>query len=635
MVSIANPVPAPIPMMYRYRMRHSARRGRRLGVGLAALLLAGCSLAGSRAEEPRIEALDFAGATHVPADEIASYLRTPRPGRWPWSPAVPFDAALLEEDVERVVDLYRQRGFYSTSARSRIEWNAARDRARVAIEIAEGLPVIVAQRSIDFAPAPHGFSQPELWALGDALPGGPGEIFDVRDYQRAKEQVVRRLADAGFLTATVHGGADVDVEDRSARVAWVVDPGPLVLLGSVGITGLEHVDRELLEEEVGGTHGLPLPLTWLEDTQRELAGLGWFRSVTVKPVPSAASASGARVQTWPVLVEVDERPPRTVQAALGYSTEEQLRARVSWEHRQLLGGGRTLRLGAKASSLETRAESAIGWPQFLFPQTNAELRFELASETLEAYDARTVGFRFDVRHDLGPDTQLRLGHRFELSRTSDVSRSAQLILDDPRQDTLVSVSHLELERSDTDDPVDPTRGSLARLGLSLASAALGSNVDYLGGDIELRGYRPWRSLVLATRLRMASLVTFQATQPEEIPLTERLFAGGSDSVRGFEFQRLGPLDADDEPVGGTTLLVGNLELRVPIRGKLSGVAFVDGGLVELEPLHFPLSSLRYSTGVGLRFETPVGPLRVDVGFLLNPPDDEDRMRVHLSVGQAF
>jgi outer membrane protein insertion porin family/translocation and assembly module TamA len=594
----------------------------------------GCSHAGTRASEPRIEALDLAGAEHVDQAEIFGYLRTQRPSRWPWSPDVVFDAPLLEEDVERVVDLYRQRGYYSTRAKNLIEWNAEHDRARVTLKIDEGLPVIVEKRSIDLASTPDGLTPAQVSEVTAALPGGSGEVFDVREYQKGKELLVRRLADRGFLTASVRGGADVDVEQRSASVQWSVDPGPLVLLGSVGIRGLEHVDRKLLDEELAGVRGAPLPLTWLETTQRDLAKLGWFRSVLVRPLPDASNAH-ARVQTWPVLVEVEERPPRTIQAGLGYSTEEQVRARLSWEHRQLLGGGRTLRLGAKASGLETRAEGAIGWPKFLYPNTTAELRGELVNETLEAYDARRVAIKLDLSHELAPRTQLRLGHRFELVDVSDVSESAEDILDDPEEDSLVSVTSLDLERSTTDNPLDPTRGMLARFGLDLSSVALGSSVDYFGGDVELRTYHPWRSAVLALRLRAATLKPFRATKPEEIPLTERLFAGGSDTVRGFELQRLGPLDDDDEPLGGTTLLIGNVEVRVPLRGKLSGVVFVDGGLVELEPLHFELSSMRYSTGLGLRFETPVGPLRVDVGFLLNRPADEDRMRVHLSVGQAF
>jgi outer membrane protein insertion porin family/translocation and assembly module TamA len=619
--------------MYQILMTGSARRRRTLGLALGALL-GGCALADPR-PAPWIDALEFPGAERVAADEVAGHLRTARPGRWPWSAKVPLDAALLEEDVERVGDLYRQRGYYSTRVRTRVDWNAARDRARVRIEIEEGLPVLVQTRTIEIVPRPDGLSPEQITALSAGLAGGPGEVFDLRDYLKAKEQLVRRLADAGYLTAAVRGGADVDVERQTSSIAWTVDPGPLVLLGEVGIHGLEHVDPELLQDEVGGARGSPLPLRWLEDTQRKLAGLGWFHSVTVRPLPTAAAALGPRVQTWPVLVEVDERPPRTIQAALGYSTEEQVRARVGWEHRQLLGGGRTLRLGARASGLETRAEGAIGWPKFFSPHTTAELRLDAARETLEAYDAQTFGFKFEVRHDFAPRAQLRFGHRFEHSRTSDVSRAAESILDDPRQSALVSLSHLELERADIDDPLDPARGTLGRVGFQLASALLGSSVDYLGGDLELRYYRPWRSAVFATRLRMASLLPFRTTQPEDVPLTERLFAGGSETVRGYELQRLGPLDADDEPVGGTSLLVANLELRVPIRGKLSGVAFVDGGLVELDPLHFPLGSMRYSSGVGLRFDTPVGPLRLDVGFLLNRPDDEDRMRVHLSVGQAF
>jgi translocation and assembly module TamA len=616
--------------------RSLSRRTRIRAVSILILALLGCSLAGERRAAPELESLEIVGNERVPASDILEYLRTPRPGRWLWSSTVAFDADLLAEDVARVVELYKRRGFYSAAARSHVEWNTTRDHARVMIEVTEGRPVRVEERRIDFDPEP---ARTELWPkpsmYADALPGAPGEIFDVRAYQDAKDQLLRRLADSGYLRATIRGGAEVDVERRAARIAWNVDPGPLVLLGAVSIRGLEHIDPELMREEIGGARGQPLPLSWLEQTQRELADLGWFHSVTVRPMAAPTEVERARVETWPVLVEVDERPPRTIQAALGYSTEQQVRARLGWEHRQLLGGGRDLRLAAQTSGLGSRAEAAVVWPRFFVPSTTAELRFDLTSETLDAYDAQRTRLGFDVSRRIGLRTRARLGHRIELSRSSDVSDAADAILDDPSQRTFVSVTRLELERTTTDDRLNPSRGGIARVAADLASGALGSDVEYVRGEIEGRWYARWRSAVWATRLRAATFLPFGETEPEEIPITERLFLGGSDTVRGFDLQRLGPLDAEDEPVGGTTSLVGNLELRVPLRGNLSGVVFVDGGLVDLEPLRFRLADVRYASGVGLRFDTPVGPLRADVAVLLNAPDEEDRVRLHLSVGQAF
>jgi outer membrane translocation and assembly module TamA len=154
--------------------------------------------------------------------------------------------------------------------------------------------------------------------------------------------------------------------------------------------------------------------------------------------------------------------------------------------------------------------------------------------------------------------------------------------------------------------------------------------------------------VLAGRIRYE---TIQETEDTDlIPINKRLFLGGTNTVRGYGYQKLGPLDASGNPVGGQSALNGNIELRHPIYKKISGVAFIDMGFLGVDPLTFNGDELRFTGGVGLRYDTPVGPLRIDLGYKLNPPtvgdvtvspvpnpddDIEDRWKIHFSIGQAF
>ena len=151
---------------------------------------------------------------------------------------------------------------------------------------------------------------------------------------------------------------------------------------------------------------------------------------------------------------------------------------------------------------------------------------------------------------------------------------------------------------------------------------------------------------------MAGRFRFEVIQETEdtdtIPIFKRLFLGGTNTVRGYGFQKLGPLDPNGKPLGGQTSLLGNLELRYPIYKKLSGVAFLDAGHVNRDPIEIDPDDLRFTGGAGLRYNTAIGPVRIDFGYKLNPPtlgdvattttpdeDTEDRWKIHFSIGQTF
>ena len=151
--------------------------------------------------------------------------------------------------------------------------------------------------------------------------------------------------------------------------------------------------------------------------------------------------------------------------------------------------------------------------------------------------------------------------------------------------------------------------------------------------LEARHYQQlWWEVILATRLKVGAIEPYGAS--DEVPFNVRFFAGGPDSVRGFALNRLGPVSSNDKPIGGRSLIEGSAELRFPIVGDLGGVVFVDGGNIfrDAFPSHL---SLRYAVGPGVRYNTPIGPIRLDVGFIVDRRPGDNFGRVEFSIGQAF
>lgn len=603
--------------------------------------------------------MELRGNLALTEEELRIYLRA--------SSATQPGVDVAADAIDLLRDAYRRRGYFTPTIQP-VSPSAPEPGAALVLEIDAGPLARVSEREVlleapvrrapglestGAPPSSSDAANPWLDELLSGLPCAPGEPFEIAAYERAKQMLLDRLREGGYLAASLGGGADVDVATASVRIAWALRPGPMVLRGASQVDGLVNVTQATIARELEGVDGTPLSARWLEQTQERLTALGWFRSVTVRAGPpdgiELASAgatpagemkvaprlAGAAVETWPVAIRVEERPARSVEAALGYGTDDRVRIRAAWQHRHLLGTGRALRIGARYSSLRSGLEASLVWPHVAESAWQSELTIGTRRETLGAFNASRLEARAELSRGVGPRMRVRLGHRFERSRTSDVSPVADAVLDDPEERVVLSAAFARLDYTSVDTPIEPQRGAILRLSTDLAAAVFGSDDSYLRSEMDVRLFHPWRSFVVAGRLHLGTTVPLGASRENEVPLTERFFAGGGDSVRGFEYQQLGPLDTTDEPLGGTSLFVTSLELRAPLAGRVGGVLFLDAGQVDLEPVRLRLSEIRYAAGVGLRIGTPIGPLRLDVAHLLNRPRNFDPVRLHLSVGHSF
>ncbi len=594
----------------------------------------GCASAGrppDGPEAPVVGLIRWEGVEGVKQAQLESLLRTRRETWTPFGAPDPFDESLLAEDLDRLEEAYRQEGYYEADVEADVEHGDDPTSVVIRFRISEGAPVRIAARDVEIL----GTADPH-WPADAAhdLPGAIGEVFRLSDYRAAKNQLLERFARAGFPDAALEGGADLDLDLGEARIAWAVQPGPRVVIGAVQIVGLATTQESVVRARVDLARSEPLDPKRLEQTRDQVFGLGVFESVAVVPLRGAAPDPAATEVRRDIEVRVKERPPRTFEAAIGYATDERVRGRLGWRHRNVSGLGATVGGQLRASFLGARAEAFTEWPGFPNPETMAFSKLGLGTEQLETYDADEARVEFGVRRSfMGFDATVR--YAYEWARIHNVSDAAKLVLDEPERTTRLSLLGVQFIRDRRDDPLQPTRGIRLRLNTDLSPTLLGSDISFLRLGGEVRAYYPIGGTVLAGRLTVGVIQPFGTSRANDIPLTQRYFAGGGDSVRGYRYQHLGPRDASDDPLGGTTLVTSSLEWRFPVWRDFGGVAFVDMGEVGLEPFDLRGDELRIAAGGGLRYTTPVGPIRLDVGVPLNRPDDSSSYRIHLSIGHAF
>jgi outer membrane protein assembly complex protein YaeT len=367
-------------------------------------------------------------------------------------------------------------------------------------------------------------------------------------------------------------------------------------------------------------------------SQKNLYRLDLFSSVAVTPQDVPPTESNI-----PVEVKVTESKKRSVSGGLGWGTEDQFRARLGLRIRNLFGGGRYLDFDGRYSKIDSRFAATFTNPQIWRSYFDFIAGSALYYREYPSFNDRTLSAQSRLERDLPWDIKAYGGYMIQFDKPSDIPGTVQDLFTEPQDQTFrTSLAFLGFRQDTTDDLLYPTKGGIVIVHGEYAPSYFGSDPQFLSGRLEGRRFiNLWeKKFILATRAVVGLIEPIQNTA--EIPLYRRFFTGGFNTVRGYRLFVLGPTDIAGNPVGGNSLLEASAELRFPVYKDLRGVAFVDAGNVYPTISDLDPGNLYYGAGCGLRYQTPIGPVGVDIAFPLRGiQQQQDSFQVYLTIGQSF
>jgi outer membrane protein insertion porin family len=627
---------------------------RRLG---AIVLLLAATIGCKTDDTIAVRSLEIKGANSIDVDALKAVLATrenPRlpvvDVRLPWtSQRNFFDRNRFDADLKRVEAFYADRGFPDARVTSfDVKLNDKHDAVDITITVDEGNPVRVAAVNLegfDVIPASH------FDALRGQLPLQVGEPRDRQAVLTAHDLMLNELRDHGYPYARVTTEENDGADGKQATITFTAQPGLRANFGEIEITGNRSVSDEVIRRQLLFKPGDLFQRSAIQDSQRRLYGMALFQFVNVETINS--ETQGAEVKTR---ITVVEGKHQRVNMGVGYGTEEKARVDAEYHHVNFLGGARSAGVHGRWSSLDRGIRADFTQPYFFGPTFSLGGEGQLWDYFTPVYTSTITGGKLSLTQQISSRTSWTAyigSARTTTTPSPDFSlaQNPQLFVQlialglNPvsleQKGTLSSVG-LDWQRTVTDNALNPRHGYQIAIHTEKAGQVLPSTFNYFALSSDARNFLPiGNRIVVANRLLVGNIRPAGYVQAE-VPFSKKFFLGGAQTLRGWGRFEVSPL-ADGLPVGGDTMFSFSSEARVALKGKLGGVLFFDAGNVWTDLRTVDFGQIRYDVGTGLRYATPVGPIRLDWGYQLNPipgllvngQPQTRQWRVHFSIGQAF
>lgn len=632
----------------------------------------------SRGRQYRIASVDLTGCEQVPCADVRPVLKL-SPGQW-------YVAWRADAAAAAVQAFYRQQGFRAAAVVAKTAAAGAEPtQVAVTVSVTEGPRTII--DAIEF---PQGTALPPQ-AIREVIGSRVGGPFFQPQVDRDREAVLALYQNLGYLQATVRVPEAFSADLTRFTLRLVATPGPRILVDHVLIRGNVRTKAGTIDRAAALRPGMPLTMAELLAAQRRLSELGLFRKVEIAPIEGRA---GDRRD---ILISVEEAPVNTIGWGGGLEGTQVLRPNASGVpeqtieisprgffeigRRNLWGKDRSVDLFVRGAIRSTdqftttgstpTTTSSTGFHEYRVQATFREPRFmnlpidvvvsgALDQAIRSSFDFKRQQMYVEAIHRFG--RRLSVSGRYALGRTrlfnEQILPQDQLDVDRLFPRVKLSTVSLSAIYTTRDDAFDPTRGVLLAFDSTVAPRALGSEVGFIRNSWQSYVYHKVPGLpgaVFAGGARFGFAWGFpletvdrdgqRIVIEQELPASERFFAGGDTSVRGFALDQLGAsnvIDNNGVSAGGNGLVIFNAELRFPLwRAKsLGGAVFVDTGDVFARVSEISLGEFRTGAGVGIRWKSPVGPLRLDFAWKLHPitygnGTEESRFAWYITIGQAF
>jgi outer membrane protein insertion porin family len=525
----------------------------------------------------------------------------------------------LEDDVERILGLYNDHGFIHARVESH-EVTVDREKARVIINLvvvegAQHLVSGVTVTGVTLLPESEILRQVKLKA---------GDVFSRGKIRESVKGLEELYSNVGRASAEINPRIE-QLPDNRIAIVFDINEGPTVYVERINIAGNVRSQDKILRREFQMAEGDIFTLRKLQRSRQRLVNLGYFEKVEVTTAP------GADKTKIMVNVDVTERPTGVFSIGGGYSSQDSILGTIDLSQNNFLGRGwqASIRLRAGANTQQGVISFTEPW-LFDRPLAAGFDLFNTRRQFIE-YDYEQLGGAIRFSHPFEEYWRWNALYRLSRDEISSIEGTLNTALEEERGARITSLVQGSVSRDSRDNFQAPTRGTT--LTFIADVAGLGGDSRFVKAVSSVTHFQPiWFDHILSGRLEGGYGVGWGG---EELPLFERFYLGGSNSVRSYKSRQISPKDEFGTRIGGTTEVLGNVEYIVPLPFNVRAAVFLDVGNVYGFGTKFDLTDLRTGLGGGLRWLSPFGPIRVDYGFNLDPRPGDKSGAFNFSVGSPF
>lgn len=538
-----------------------------------------------------------------------------------------FYESVLENDINRLLRFYSLEGFPDAHISILKTIDRKKSHIKITFVIQENQPALISKINLKFNGLDSDTQNIALNKLQNKLYLKTKHRFRDELLARDKETILDYFMENGYPYVTIQ--TDLELEGNEIVVDHNINSGPQCTFGSTRIQENIITPQEKIKKQLAYKQTATFNEDLLEKTRRQIYALGAFQYVAVN-----ALYDTVKTPVIPVDIKLKESPRFRIKTGFGYGREDRFRVSADILKIGFPDKIKRINLTARYSYLEPY-NTSLKWIHPAFPFTNASLTIEpfFKKERELAYRIKRNGCNISFQQNFSDYTSAYLNYTFERDHLYISKESMEEALQ-KKDISLYNKSGFTFgwTRNTSLPLLTPEKGLYTTATVTLSGLGFKSDFQFFRFLLENRHYQKLNyNMVLATKFKIGMIEPLHST--EVTPLEERYYAGGSSSIRGWARSAIGPVNKAREPIGGNSYIEASLEIRFPIWQKLSGVAFIDCGNVWAANYYYNLANLRYAPGAGLRFSTPIGPVRLDIATPVF--ESKQRVQFHVSAGHAF